>query len=157
MQPRNEAAPGPAAPDFPLDTREDYIHFVEQRYFGAVRAADHDAVLATFAPDAKLVGYMGDAPARIMTLQPGPGEEPLTEFMQFAAHFELTYQDFVHFVDLDAHRVASHFTLLMVPRPGGLMAHMPGRMMRNCNFFQFRRGRLSDVIAYFSNPGGAGP
>jgi ketosteroid isomerase-like protein len=134
-----------------LQTPADYIDFVERAYFGAVKAGDAEAVLAHFAPGAALTAYMGDAPARVMRRAPGASEESLDDFMRAGERFDLTYLDFVHFVDCAAERVASHFTLLIVPRAGDV----PSRRMRNCNFFQFRDGVLVDVIAYFCNPGKA--
>jgi hypothetical protein len=119
-----------------LQTPADYIDFVERAYFGAVKAGDAEAVLA---------------PARVMRRAPGASEESLDDFMRAGERFDLTYLDFVHFVDCAAERVASHFTLLIVPRADDV----PPRRMRNCNFFQFRDGVLVDVIAYFCNPGKA--
>jgi len=139
-------------PSLILSSRDDYIRFVEVHYFGNVRAADHETVLGFFAPDATLTGYAGDAPARVMRKKPTAGEGSLEDFMKAAEHFDLTYSDFVHHIDLEAERVASRFTLVMAPKPGGAMAHMPTRRLKNCNFFQFENGLLIDVVAYFSNP-----
>ncbi len=144
-------------PKLTLKTREDYIHFVEVLYFDAVRRADHETVVSYFAPGAALTGYGGDAAAMVVRKVPGEGEGSLDDFMKFAANFDLTYRDFVHYVDLDAQRVASHFTLLMVPKPDGAATHIPPRRMKNCNFFQFENGLLTEVVAYFSNPGKAAP
>ena len=140
-----------------LTTRGDYIKFVEELYFGKVRIADHETVVGYFAPGAALIGYAGDAPARIMRKYPGPGEHSLDAFMKVAAHFDLTYLDFVHYVDVETERVASHFTLLMTPKPGGAMSHVPARRLKNCSFFRFEKGLLIEVVAYFSNPAASPP
>jgi ketosteroid isomerase-like protein len=140
-----------------LNHADDYVDFVERLYFGAVRAADVAGVLSLFAPEAVLTGDRGDAPARVLRLEPRAGEESLEAFMAAGRDFELSYQDFLHVVDCAACRIASRFTLLMVPRAGGAQAHMPARRMHNCNFFQFRDGQLIDVVAYFCNPGQAAP
>ena len=133
-----------------LKTREDYIEFIEVLYFGAIQASDYDAVLAYFAPGATLTGYAGDAPPRVLSRYPGQGQESLDAFMAAAGRFELEYRDFVHHVDTEATRVASYFSLTMRPKLAGTG---PTRRMRNCNFFQFEGGRLTNVVAYFCNPG----
>ena len=103
-----------------LRSREDYIHFVEVLYFGAMQAGQYNAVLAHFAPGALLTGYAGDAPVRVLARVPGAGQASLDEFMAAVRDFDLTYLDFVHSVDTEAQRVASYFTLLMRPKRMGL-------------------------------------
>ena len=134
-----------------LQTREDYVTFVETLYFGAIQAGRTQEVLAYFAPGAVLTGYAGDAPPRILARVPQPGQGSLDDFMHAASRFDLTYLDFEHYVDAPARRIASHFTLLLRPKSGEGRA----RRMRNCNFFQFGEGGLTGVLAYFANPGGA--
>lgn len=135
-----------------LQSREDYIHFVEVLYFGAMQAGKHEAVLAHFAPGALLTGYAGDAPARVLARQPAPGQSSLDAFMGAVRDFDLKYLDFVHTVDTDAQRIASTFTLILRPKPEGAFRDVPIRRMRNCNFFQFQNNCLTNVVAYFCNP-----
>lgn len=135
-----------------LQSREDYIHFVEVLYFGAMQAGQYEAVLAHFAPGALLTGYAGDSPARVLAREPAPGQSSLDEFMGAVRDFDLSYLDFVHTVDTDAQRIASYFTLMLSPKPEGAFRHMQVRRMRNCNFFQFDNGYLANVVAYFCNP-----
>ena len=136
-----------------LRTREDYIRFVEVFYFGAVQVGDYETVLSYFSPGATLTGYAGDAPPLVLCRQPGPGQGSLDEFMTSAGQFGLNYSAFVHYVDLEASRVASYFTLTMRPK---IACTGPARVMRNCNFFQFDNNRLTGVIAYFCNPSNTG-
>ncbi len=136
-----------------LRTREDYVYFVEVLYFGAMQAGKYEAVLAHFAPGALLTGYAGDAPAKMLARQPAPGQSSLDAFMSGVQDFDLNYLDFVHTVDTQAHRIASYFTLIMSPRPDGAASHLPARRLRNCNFFQFENNYLTNVVAYFCNPG----
>jgi hypothetical protein len=135
-----------------LRSREDYIHLVEVSYFGAKQGGHSKAVLARFATGALLTGYAGDAPARVLARLPGPGQESLDAFMAAVRDFDLTYLDFVHTVDTQAQR-ASTFTLIMRPKPEGPLRHVPERRLRDCNFFQFNKSHLINVVAQFCRSG----
>ena len=80
----------------------------------------------------------------------GDGQSSLDAFMQAATSFDLTYLDFAHVVDAQARTVASHFTLLIRPKPGGASAHMAPRRMRNCSFFRFGDAGLTEAVAWFA-------
>ena len=132
-------------------SRDEYIEIVEHRYFGNMAAARPERILALLSDDVVLTGFTGSAPPRVVRRRPGPGEESFDHFLT-ALHvdFTLAYSQFVHFVDVPAQRCACTFRLEIRARDTASPAGT--RVLRNCNFFQFRDDLIHAVIAYFSMP-----
>ena len=133
--------------------RADYIHMVEQVYFGGMTRGVIEPILALFTPEATITTFYGETPARLMRFHPGEGEERLVEFFSKAVDtFDIHYTDFEHVVDVEAERIWSMYTLHIAGKPGGPMADSPARKLRNCNFFELKDGKITAVTAYFANP-----
>ena len=108
-----------------LLNRDDYIEFVEVSYFGALRNGDCDGRARAFWAQDNTDSACQRLPASIMTRTPCAGELSLDDFMIAGSRLELTYLDFVHFVDPDQQRIASNFTLLFKPKQGGAGSEVP--------------------------------
>jgi ketosteroid isomerase-like protein len=129
----------------------DYISLIEHQYFGNMALARPAQILALLTPDAQLTAFHGDDAPRIVRHHPRPGEESFDHFLSaLHADFTLHYSQFMHVVDVDTQRAACTFRLEIrsrVPSPA-----VGPRVLRNCNFFQFRNGLICAVTAYFSLP-----
>jgi ketosteroid isomerase-like protein len=137
----------------PMLGRDAYIEIIEHRYFGSMARGEVQPILDLFHDDGQLNGYCGSDRVRLVRRRPAAGEESLESFLSaLRSDFELTYGQFVHFVDAGAERSACTFRLTITPRRDGARADHPVRELRNCNFFQFDRGRIRSVVAYFSMP-----
>jgi len=131
--------------------RTQYIDIVENRYFGNMALGRPESILPLLSPDAVLTGFFGTNAPRVVKHVAGPGEETFVHFLSaLKADFTLHYSDFTHFVDVDCERCACTFRLEVIPRDPNSAVGI--RRLRNCNFFQFQRGLISVVTAYFAAP-----
>jgi hypothetical protein len=139
-------------------TRAYCIDLVENGYFGNVSRERLQAVLDCFTDDAVILIRHGDHPTRVMKGRPGPGETHISEFwkhlnLNYAARFE----DFEHFVDVEAARCAATFRVTLAPKPGSAYADRGTLTLYNCNFFWLENGRIARMIVYYANPDTGGP
>ena len=140
-------------------SRDDYVKLVETDYFGSVMKQDFAAVVACFTDDATVTIYHGDAAPRIFKGAPKAGETPLPAFFEhLLANYDPMFDEFVHYVDAAAERGAVTFAVRLTPKPASAYRDHGVQHLRNCNFFEFRDGRIHDMIIYYANPasGGAG-
>lgn len=136
-----------------MKNRNSYIDFIEERYFGNVANADFDQILGCFTDDARVTVRHGDFPVRLFTMNPGPGESDLRGFYQHLCdNYDCWFGEYRHYIDLEQDSAASRFTVRLEPKADGLYAGAPTQELYNCNFFEFRDGRISDMIIYYSNP-----
>jgi hypothetical protein len=146
-------SPNPAPP-----TRESLIDLIEQRYFGGVSRGDFAGILDCFAPDATVIIRHGDHPPRLFSAA-GPQPPEISDLMSFYEHIHGNYDcwfgEFVHYLDPEASRAASRFTVRLTPRPEGRYAGLPVQELMNCNFFDLAPdGRIAHMIVYYANAGG---
>jgi hypothetical protein len=133
----------------PDDT--DYSRLIEHQYFGNMALARPDLILALLTEDAHLTAFHANDPPRRVRRDPGPGEESFEHFLSaLHADFTLHYSQFMHVVDTGRQRSACTFRLEIRPRVADPSVGV--RVLRNCNFFQFRDGLICAVTAYFSLP-----
>jgi ketosteroid isomerase-like protein len=134
-----------------LMARAEFIDIVEHRYFGSMAAAAPKRMMPLLTEDAVLTGFFGTHPPRIVRRSPSAGEESFAEFFgALHAEFSLGYSHFVHFVDLEAQQCACTFLLEIAPHDRN--SPVPQRRLRNCNFFRFKDGLISEITAYFAQP-----
>jgi hypothetical protein len=62
------------------------------------------------------------------------------------------FGDYHHYIDLEKASAASRFVVQLTPKPKGIYAGAAPQELSNCNFFEFRAGRISDMIIYYANP-----
>jgi hypothetical protein len=137
---------------------EDYVRFVEDRYFGNVSRDRQAEVLDCFTADAEILIRHGDLPVRHLKARPEPGEPHLGDFWKHLnGNFAASFTAFEHFVDVAAQRCAATFTVTLTPRPGSAYAAQGVQTLQNCNFFWFRDERVRKMIVYYSNSAGQGP
>ena len=129
------------------------IKLIEKHYFGNVETGDIDAAMACFTPDATVVIRHGDKPERVFSVETQTQATPLREFYQhLCGNYSVWFGEFDHYIDGEHDRAASRFTVRLTPKPGGLYGDNYEQKLLNCNFFEFRDGRISDMIIYYSNP-----
>lgn len=139
-------------------TRAYCIELVENRYFGNVRRERLADVLDCFTADAVIVIRHGDHPTRVMKASPGPGESHISEFWRHLnANYSACFEDFEHFIDLDAARCAATFRVTLAPKPGSAYAARGTLTLHNCNFFWLDDGRIARMVVYYANPDTGGP
>jgi len=137
--------------DTPMAVRSRYIDIVENQYFGNMALGKPELILPLLSEDAVLTGFFGTNAPRVVKHVAGPGEESFVHFLSaLKADFTLHYSDFIHFVDVEAERCACTFRLDVIPRDPASTVGI--RRLRNCNFFQFDRGLIRAVTAYFAAP-----
>lgn len=139
-------------------TRAACIELVENRYFGSVSREQLQDVLDCFTEDAQILIRHGDNPTRLMKAKPGAGETHISEFWKHLnAHYTARFEDFEHFIDLEAARCAATFRVTLAPKPGSAYAERGTLTLYNCNFFWLEKGRIARMIVYYANPdtGGA--
>ena len=143
-------------PDFgalEMKDRFSYVEFIEQRYFGNVAESNFDEILGCFNDDAQVIILHGDKPERRFALYPQAAESDLLSFYQHLCdNYECWFGNYHHYIDLETDSAASRFTVRLTPNPTGIYASFPAQELRNCNFFEFRDGRISDMIIYYANP-----
>jgi hypothetical protein len=142
--------------------RASCISLIEETYFGNVAGGRIDAVIDCFANDAHVIIRHGDNPERLFGVRPSGGEIPLREFYDhLCGNYGAWFGDYEHYIDIDAQRAASRFTVRLTPNPDGLYAGADTQELLNCNFFEFRDDLISHMIIYYANPkagaAGAGP
>jgi hypothetical protein len=136
-----------------MKDRMSYVEFIEQRYFGSVADGKFEKILDCFADDARVIIRHGDKPERRFAVNPQSNESELLGFYQhLCENFDCWFGDYHHYVDLKEGNAASRFTVRLTPQPKGIYANAPPQKLRNCNFFEFRAGRISDMIIYYANP-----
>ncbi|MGI9309376.1 MAG: nuclear transport factor 2 family protein [Gammaproteobacteria bacterium] len=134
--------------------RDAVIEFVEQTYFGNVQNGDIDAVINCFTPDAEVIIRHGDKPVRSFAVEPRPGIDNLREFYDhLCGNYEASFGDFEHVVDTTAQRSACYFTVRLKPKADGLYADAQLQELRNCNFFDYNKGRVRFMMIYYANAG----
>ncbi len=139
-------------------TRAACIDLVENRYFGNVSRERLEDVLDCFTEEAQIVIRHGDLPTRVMTARPGPGETHISEFWKHLnANYSARFEDFEHFIDLEASRCAATFRVTLAPKPESAYAERGTLTLYNCNFFWLERGRIARMIVYYANPDTGGP
>ena len=130
-----------------------YRDFIEATYFGSVAAERIDDVIACFQQDARVIIRHGDNPERHFAVNASREESPLRDFYgHLCGNYSVSFSEFVHFIDVDAQRAASHFLVHLVPKPDGLYADAGSQRLLNCNFFQFYDGLIRHMIIYYANP-----
>jgi len=135
--------------------RFSYVEFIEQRYFGSVAESKFDEILNCFNDDAQVVIRHGDNPERRFALYPQAQESDLLSFYQHLCNnYECWFGNYRHYIDLEEDSAASRFTVRLTPHPSGVYASFPAQELHNCNFFEFRDDRISDMIIYYANAGG---
>jgi hypothetical protein len=136
-----------------MKDRHSYIEFIEQRYFGNVAEGKLDEVLNCFNDDAQVVIRHGDKPERRFALLPQAAESDLLSFYQhLCENYECWFGNYHHYIDIEEGSAASRFTVRLTPISSGIYASYAAQELRNCNFFEFRDGRISDMIIYYANP-----
>jgi ketosteroid isomerase-like protein len=134
-------------------SRDDYIELVEQDYFGNVADPDLEAVLACFTDDARAAVYHGDDPVQIYARRPRAGESPLEAYFEYVfATFDVEYEGFEHWVDVEQERCACTFVVYLTGKPGTELARAGRGKYQNANFFQCRGGKFAEVVIYYANP-----
>lgn len=134
-------------------TRDEIIRIVEKSYFGSVMKGDIDAIVACFGHGANVRIRHGDAAERQFVV--GDASEGLSarEFYgHLCSNFECNFDHFKHFIDLDEERSAATFLVTLTPKPDSPYAPEGTQTLQNCNFFEFRDGKIADMIIYYSNP-----
>lgn len=133
--------------------RDDCIRLVEQKYFGNVMKGDIEAILECFTEDAHIRIRHGDAPEREFSLKSGGDGPSAREFYQhLCSNFSSHFGGFKHFIDVESGRSAATFLVTLTPRPDSPYASDGPQTLHNCNFFEYRSGRIADMIIYYSNP-----
>ncbi len=134
-------------------TRGAIIRLVETEYFGSVTRGDIPAVLACFTRDAEVKIYHGDNPVRHFSMSPRRGRSPLAHFYEhLTGHFHARFVDFQNFIDLPARRSAATFTVRLRPYRKSPHYASGSLVLNNCNFFEYRRGRIAQMTIYYANP-----
>lgn len=135
-----------------MNDRAAYVEFIEQRYFGNVAEGKFDEILNCFNDDAQVIIRHGDRPERRFALYPQAAESDLLSFYQhLCKNYECWFGNYQHYIDLEEGNAASRFTVRLTPEPTGAYANFPAQELHNCNFFEFRDGRISDMIIYYAN------
>lgn len=126
-----------------LETREDYIDKIENRYFANVDRKNLQGVLDCFHPDA------------VFTIQSAFSKHEGRDTgirMMFERLFEryagILHTDFQHLVELEGECCASRFDVKNISAQDGAEARLS-----NCNFFYLEGDRFKRVYVYMS--GGA--
>ncbi len=142
----------------PALTRAYCIDLVENRYFGNVSRERLADVQSCFTADAQIVIRHGDHPTRVMKARPGPSETHISEFWKHLnAHYAARFDDFEHFVDVEAQRCAATFRVTLAPKRGSAYAERGTLTLHNCNFFWLEQGLIARMIVYYANPDTGGP
>lgn len=130
-----------------------YVEFIEQRYFGSVAKSEFDEIMNCFTDDARVIIRHGDNPERRFAINPQPAESELMSFYQhLCSNYDPWFGDYHHYVDIETVSAASRFVVQLTPKPDGIYADAPQQELSNCNFFEFRADRISDMIIYYANP-----
>lgn len=133
--------------------RDACIAFIEHNYFGNVRAGQLEATMDCFTPDARVDIRHGDNPLRRFAVRPARDATSLVDFYRhLCSNYDAWFGEFQHFIDTEANRAASHFVVRLTPKPAGLYADAGVQELLNCNFFEFRAERISNMIIYYANP-----
>lgn len=141
-----------------MKTRAEFVELVEDRYFGNVSRERLAEVVDCFTPAAEILIRHGDAPTRVMKANPAPGEVHISEFWKHLnANYAAKFEDFEHFIDVDAARCAATFRVTLAPKPGSAYASRGTLTLLNCNFFWLENGRIARMIVYYANPETGGP
>jgi hypothetical protein len=136
-----------------MKDRSSYVEFIEQTYFGSVADGNINQVLSCFNDDARVIIRHGDQPERLFALHPLEGEAELPSFYEHLCdNYDCWFGKYHHYIDIEQDSAASRFTVRLEPKPNGLYANAAPQELRNCNFFEFRSHRISDMIIYYSNP-----
>jgi hypothetical protein len=137
----------------PTLTRAAIIQLVEHEYFGSVSRRDIPSVLACFTRDAAVRIYHGDNPTRNFFMTTRRGQTPLAMFYQhLTENFQARFLDFEHFIDLPARRSAATFAVRLRPYRSSPYHPSGSLTLNNCNFFEYRRGRIQRMTIYYANP-----
>ena len=135
-----------------LNNRAGVVSFVEESYFGNVSANNIDAVMECFHSDATVLIRHGDKPPRHFAVEPDSGESHLREFYtHLCGSFEARFEDFSHFIDLEANGSACYFTVRLTPRSADMLDSVGVQVLRNCNFFHYRGGKIERMMIYYAN------
>lgn len=138
-------------------SRDHYVKLVEQDYFGSVARHDKAAILACFTDDARVTIYHGDNRPRRFQGKAASGESPLPSFFDhLLANYDPEFTEFTHFVDAENARCAATFKVTLTPTADSAYRDAGVQVLRNCNFFECRDGKIHDMIIYYANPGAAG-
>ena len=130
-----------------------YVEFIEQRYFGTVAKSELEEIMNCFTDDARVIIRHGDNPERRFAINPQPTESELLSFYKhLCGNYDSWFGDYHHYIDLEKASAASRFVVQLTPKPKGIYADAAPQELSNCNFFEFRAGRISDMIIYYANP-----
>ena len=133
-------------------TREDYVHLVEDAYFGNVVSGNLPGILECFTEDVRVTIRHGDNPIRQFTMDGRDGTTRLEDFyLHLCGNFTPWFGEFEHYIDLPAQRCASTFVVKLSPLEDSDYSEAGPQTLRNCNFFKCRDGRIEEMIIYYSN------
>lgn len=136
-----------------MKDRNSYVEFIEERYFGSVANADLEQILQCFSDDARVLIRHGDLPERLFSMNPAAAESDLNGFYQHLCdNYDCWFGDYHHYIDLEQNSAASRFIVRLEPKSDSVYADAPTQELHNCNFFEFRDDRISEMIIYYSNP-----
>jgi hypothetical protein len=136
-----------------MKDRNAYVEFIEERYFGSVANTDFDQILQCFTEDARVIIRHGDLPERLFSMNPAAAESDLHGFYQHLCdNYDCWFGDYHHYIDLEQNTAASRFSVRLEPKSDSVYAGAPTQELHNCNFFEFRDDRISEMIIYYSNP-----
>ncbi len=134
-------------------TRDECIKLVEDAYFGNVMKGDIDAILACFTEDARVRIRHGDAEERRFAFESsGEGLSAREFYGHLCSNFSCRFGGFKHFIDLDENRSAATFIVTLKPKSDSEYFTEGTQTLHNCNFFEYRDGKIADMIIYYSNP-----
>lgn len=128
-------------PERHLETREDYIEMVENRYFANVDLKNLEAVLDCFHHDAVFVIQSA------FSIHKGRDTGIREMFERLFENYapKILHRDFRHVVDVPKGCCASQFSVENVSAYNGTET-----VMSNCNFFYFDADKLKSVYVYMS-------
>ena len=137
-------------------SHEYYVKLVEEDYFGSVTRQDKDAILDCFTEDARVTIYHGDNEPRRFGDKSSAGESPLGIFFDhLLANYDPRFENFIHYVDPENDRCATHFRVHLTPKADSPYSAFGVLVLQNCNFFRCRDGKIDDMILYYANPSAA--
>jgi hypothetical protein len=114
---------------------------------------DIEAIIGCFISDARVRIRHGDAEERRFTLgADGEGLSAREFYGHLISNFACHFAGFKHFIDLDEERSAATFVVTLEPRPDSTYLSEGTQTLHNCNFFEYRDGKIADMIIYYSNP-----
>lgn len=130
-----------------------YVDLMEKGYFGNVMKEDIPAAIGCFTEDSRVTIYHGDNAIRYFYGDPGEGQLPLAAFYDhLLGNYDVHFENFSHYVDVDNERCASHFTVTLAPKSGSAYEETGTLTLNNCNFFKCIDGKIADMIIYYANP-----